>query len=578
MTLAPPSTTPLPARRRIEQRLFPSGWFNGTLLTGSKGTGKSTLLGELTFTDFIQCRPQFVLDPIGVGTIDSFLGRLIRYVKGKPLSEHARLFERLRYVNVASAERIVPFPLLYKTGVERSLLEVAERYLNTILLSNPWLLHAQVQGWPPLHYIGAQTAIVLAALDYPLTLAVDLLRHPEEWRNTGKFAEAITRHPTCAPAVSFFTEEYITAGQANRRRLLNPYFDKLFVFNLDPNLRAMFGAKKPGIDFDEVEQNGLTVLIDFRQETDPQLKRFKLLWIFSAIYEYIRLRGRKEQPLGLLIDEMASLSQHVPGGENPLAGLLDEFLNVYMRNHHIFFTCALQSLFQVDEKLLNSLLSLGNYAVARVATLEEARAWADLLFAKDPFRLKHCHKVWGKVDPPPLSRSASYDYAHYGARSTDSSKWQSPDFPYYVLDTEPGEYMSLDDQREEAANRLTRLGLFEFFLRPSLREGEVSSAVYPVSIAGAVRDNETGAYQFSNQETVAKVRSLLEAAAGHRYRDSLRSKTRWCLGGTSNRGDPAATPRSGKHPYRVQGLRRRVRHRSQRPQSPVASGYPRSPQ
>jgi hypothetical protein len=419
------------------------------------------------------------------------------------------LFERLIYVNVASAERIVPFPLIYKTGLERSLLEVAERYLNTILLSNPWLLHAQVQGWPPLHYIGCQTAIVLAALDYPLTLAVDLLRHPEEWLRTGKFSEAIKRNPTCAPAVSFFTDEYIPAGQANRRRLLNPYFDKLFVFNLDPNLRAMFGAKLPGIDFDEVERNGLTVLIDFRQETDPQLKRFKLLWIFSAIYEYIRLRGRKEQPLGLIIDELSSLSQHVADGDNPLVALLDEFLNVYMRNHRIFFTCALQSLFQVDEKLLNSLLSLGNYAVARVATMQEAREWADLLFAKDPFRVKHFRKVWGKVDPPPLALG----YSRYVERSTDYSKWQSPDFPYYVLDTEP-EFMNLDDQREEAANRLTRLGLFEFFLRPALREGEVSGAVYPVSIAGAVRDNETGAYQFSDQETVAKVRSLLEAAAG----------------------------------------------------------------
>jgi hypothetical protein len=155
------------------------------------------------------------------------------------------------------------------------------------------------------------------------------------------------------------------------------------------------------------------------------------------------------------------------------------------------------------------LLSLGNYAVARVATMQEAREWADLLFAKDPFRVKHFRKVWGKVDPPPLALG----YSRYVERSTDYSKWQSPDFPYYVLDTEP-EFMSLDDQREEAANRLTRLGLFEFFLRPALREGEVSGAVYPVSIAGAVRDNETGAYQFSDQETVAKVRSLLEAAAG----------------------------------------------------------------
>jgi hypothetical protein len=78
----------------------------------------------------------------------------------------------------------------------------------------------------------------------------------------------------------------------------------------------------------------------------------------------------------------------------------------------------------VDETLLNSLLSLGNYAVAKVATMEEGRAWADLLFAKDPFRVKHFHKVWGKVDLPPLALG----YSRYVERLTDYSKWQSPDF------------------------------------------------------------------------------------------------------------------------------------------------------
>jgi hypothetical protein len=146
--------------------------------------------------------------------------------------------------------------------------------LNTILLTSPWLQHAQVQGWPPLHYIGAQTAIVLAALDMPLTIAFDLLRHPEAWQRSGRFAEAIHRYPEATPAVAFFLEEYIPAGQANRRRLLNPYFDKLFVFNLDPNLMAMFGASKPGIDWEEVERKKQTVLIDCRGETNAELKRF----------------------------------------------------------------------------------------------------------------------------------------------------------------------------------------------------------------------------------------------------------------------------------------------------------------
>jgi hypothetical protein len=232
--------------------IFAGARFTGTYILGAKGAGKSTLEAELAWYDFLRNIGQIIIDPIGVGTTDAFLWKLIRFLQQIPLSAHARYLERVKYVNIAAKDYIVPFPLIYKTGFERSLLEVAERYLNTILISNPWLLHAQVQGWPPLHYIGAQTAIVLAALDYPLTLAVDLLRDPEEWLRSGKFAEAVKRYPESAPAVAFFKDEYIPMGQANRRRLLNPYFDKLFVFNLDPNLRAMFGATKFGIDFDEV--------------------------------------------------------------------------------------------------------------------------------------------------------------------------------------------------------------------------------------------------------------------------------------------------------------------------------------
>jgi hypothetical protein len=321
-----------------------SALYNGCYILGAKGSGKSTVAADIAFYHFLNGTPQIILDPLGVGTIDGFLWRVWRFLRDMPSdlpqSYHARFWERITYVNVASAERIVPFPLLYKTKAERSLFEIANRYLNTILLTSPWLLHAQVMGWPPLFYIGSQTAIVLAALDYPLTLALDLLRHPEAWRNAGRFAEAVKRYPEAAPAVDFFLEEYIPAGQANRRRLLNPYFDKISVFSLDNNLRAMFGATKPGIDFDEVERNGHTVLIDFRKEIDPQLKRFKLLWIFSFIFEYIRLRGRKDTPLGLIVDELATLSQHVTEGENPLADLLDEFINTYMRNHYIYFTCT----------------------------------------------------------------------------------------------------------------------------------------------------------------------------------------------------------------------------------------------
>jgi len=58
------------------------------------------------------------------------------------------------------------------------------------------------------------------------------------------------------------------------------------------------------------------------------------------------------------------------------------------------------------------------------------------------------------------------------------------------------------------------LGRFEFFLRPSLQEGEIGSTVSKVNLVGMVTDKTTGEMCFSNQDVVAGVRSLLGATAG----------------------------------------------------------------
>jgi hypothetical protein len=113
---------------------------------GSQRLGKSTFEAELAWHDYLRNIGQIIIDPIGVGTTDSFLWKLIRFLQQIPFSAHARYLERIKYVNIAATDYIVPFPLIYKTGAERSLLEVVERYLHTILISSPWLQHAQVQG------------------------------------------------------------------------------------------------------------------------------------------------------------------------------------------------------------------------------------------------------------------------------------------------------------------------------------------------------------------------------------------------------------------------------------------------
>jgi hypothetical protein len=306
----------------------------------------------------------------------------------------------------------------------------------------------------------------------------------------------VRRNPQAASSVTFFQEEFIPARPADRRRLLNPYFEKLFTFNLDVNLRCQFGALKPGIDFEEVEEEGQTILLDFRDETDPEMRRFKLLWVFSSLFEFIKRRGRRERPFALTIDEFSAMAAKVTEGTNPLASMLDEMIQQYLRGQNIWLTVAHQSVEQLDPQVRNSLFSLGSYLFGRASTMPEARQLADILFgAKDIFRVKHWRKVWGSS---PIINS-------YSGRIIGTS--------HFVLDHEP-EYMNLEDQQEEAARRIYELSLFEFLCRPAIREGVVSKEVIPLSIANLDRGKETGEYQYPDSDRVARFREALAAKSG----------------------------------------------------------------
>jgi hypothetical protein len=230
--------------------------------------------------------------------------------------------------------------------------------------------------------------------------------------------------------------------------------------------------------------------LDFRDETDPDMRRFKLLWVFSSLYEFIKRRGRRETPLALTIDEFSAMAYKVTDGTNPLAVMLDEFIQQYLRGQNIWLTVSHQSIDQIDEQLRNSLLSLGTYMFGRAATMPEARMLADVLFKRDPMRVKYWHRVWmsgGSLHGEPLAP--------------------------FIVDHDP-EFMNLEDQLEEAANRIHELRLFEFLCRPAIREGEVSDSVIPLTIANLDRDEETGGYQFPNYERVALLRRALESQTG----------------------------------------------------------------
>jgi hypothetical protein len=155
----------------------------GLYMLAYRGSGKSRMLGRMiAMQDFLAGRPQVIIDAIG-GTIDDFLDKFLRFLQHLPKSEHRAFWERIVYIDMAGRDGfITPFPLYFRLGTETSLLEISERYLQVIIKSNPALYQAQVLGWPPLHRIGVNTGMVLAALGYQITEAEDLLHHSENAR------------------------------------------------------------------------------------------------------------------------------------------------------------------------------------------------------------------------------------------------------------------------------------------------------------------------------------------------------------------------------------------------------------
>src|ERR671914_402355 len=141
----------------------------GLYVLAGRGTGKSRLLGrKIAFGDFLAGIPQVIFDPVGA-TIDNFLDKVLWFLHDFPQLARDPIWERIVYCDMSGKDGVVvPFPLYYRLGTERSLLEIAERYLQTIIKSNPDLFHAQVLGWPLLHRIGVFCGMALAGLGYQI--------------------------------------------------------------------------------------------------------------------------------------------------------------------------------------------------------------------------------------------------------------------------------------------------------------------------------------------------------------------------------------------------------------------------
>lgn len=453
----------------------------GIHIMAGKGSGKSRLMGRiLAWLDFIRGTPLVVLDPSGP-LLDNFLDKLTRL----PREDQERLWKRVIYIDMSGeGDQVVPFPLYHRLAGE-SLYTVSQRYLDIVRKVDPWLATASVEGWNALWRVGTYTGMVLAALGYQITEAQDLLTNPEAW--TARFDEALRKHPDVRPAVEFFLGQYMQWDDKTRARRTDAFATKTALFSLDPTLKAMFGASRPGLDWDRIIEGRYAVLFDFRHEYDVERRRFKMLWVFNYFLDYIKYRGagHQHQPVSLIVDELASLFNVQAAGANALVADLDELINVIARNYRVLLTLAHQEMFQFDERTQKTLLTMGTQIFGSTADVDAAMQVARTFYKVDPYKVKRYEPMYGSV----------------------------MGFPQ-VLDYRPIEF-TIEEQQLLKSYDIKGQPTFHFLVRPAPAEGDVTGGVYPITIRNFDKDI------WVNEELVATARAILSKRSGRPIQEIL---------------------------------------------------------
>lgn len=446
-------------------------------LAAGPGSGKSRLLGRLlAWQDFINGVPLVILDPHGV-TIDNFIDKLSRLPEQFP--EHVRrtLWQRIRYVDVSGYYgSVVPFPLYYRLGGE-SHYEMAARYIDVIGKVDPHLQTASIEGFNAIKQVGTMVGMLLAALECQITEAMDLLHSPEQW--VERIRSRLDVNPFALRPVFSFWRSYAALNEGGRQRLNSSFMRKIEPFRLETGLAAMFGAPEPGINWPEVVDRRLAVLLDFRHVHDLERRQFLMMWVYHYFMTFIRSRGPgRHQPISFIVDELAALFPISGLVADHFAGDLDEMINQIARNYGMWLTLATQELYQFSERLQKTLLSM-TLIQGRTSDPEAAAMLAQRLSRYEPYLVKRYENVW-----------------------------MSMMFNVFVVDKRPVEFTP-EEQLILQSYRYQDLRKFEFLVRLPRGEGDLSGGIRQMSIAGL----DPG--QFPDEGLVAEARARLAVRDGH---------------------------------------------------------------
>lgn len=452
----------------------------GVHVMAGRGSGKSRLLGKVVaWLDFLRGVPTVLIDPLG-GAIDYFLDQFCWL----PPEVQQQFISRLAYIDMSGKSGLItPFPLYYDAG-DDSPFSISQRYLDVIRKLDPALQSASIQGFNAISRIGTDVGMVLAGQDLQITEAEDLLRHPEAWLS--RLAQLAEEHEAVRPAALYLIEEYSQLTEIQRRPLIDSFLTKIAVFRRDPTARAMFGASRPGMDWHQVVERGQTVLVDFRGVEHLDDIRFRMLWLWTNLLSFIKRRGQgRHKPLSVIIDELTYLLSLQGSASNLLEADLDEFINRVMRSHQIWLTLAHQELYQVNEYIQDTLMSMGTQILGVTTDPGTARALARRFHRYRPLRVK-------KYEPMYMSDMGSA----------------------YVVDYRSVEY-SIDEQVELNSRYFLDLPRYHFLVAAAPEEGTVGTTVERITIERFDQG------KFINQRVVSQAKAYLSKATGRPRQEIL---------------------------------------------------------
>jgi hypothetical protein len=475
-----PWNPPRPSRWFRPLRLSHAALLNGMRWVAGPGTGKSRGIAlTVVWPHLWHGWPAIILDPTGA------LGHYVLY-KGLFLDEanQRRLWSRLKYVDLAATDYLVPMPLYYRRGDE-TLFAAANRLVQVIERSDVFLQTASIEGLNAAKQVGGYGGMLMAALGLQVTELDHLLTEPAAWQ--ARLREVQKSHPELRRAVSFF-RAFAKLKPDLQQRKAGSLSMKLFPLLADPTLQAAFAANRPGLDWAEEMRQRRTVLLDFGGETDRERRQFKLIWCFLEIVEFLKRRGiaGRQQPVLLVIDEISALLGPRTADRSILGQDLHELVTVWARNVGVKLCFAHQYPSQLEPAIHHALTQLGTQVIGNIQDPDDALELARQFHRYDPYLVKKEERVWMNVEQ--LGGLLAY---------------HAPE----VIDHRTVEFTA-DEQFLLVADRIRSLPKFHFLVRPASGEGNLTGPLRLVSMARL----DAGLYP--DEALVAEVRRRLRQRDG----------------------------------------------------------------